>query len=277
MKILTKCLVIGWFLLSTLASQAQQLSPAVQSFMNKMNGVELLGDGPNCWGTALALGGLTSAVRYATFDEITFWMNSPLCQKILPADASTGDILIIREGFTEKHAALVITKDLIFEKQAFNSGTPFRFRELLRVTTEDYNVAPECHGTGPLPQCKTHSLYFHCQSTGAFLEKNRQQISENFLSFKKELDDLERKISDFALDENLTEDTVITLLREQLWSLQKKNEQHLQEYMKNFSNTQKDENNLFVWESIYQRSRSLTEQLRNLKSHKSLFPPHKNH
>ena len=81
-------------LLFSLNAQAQapsfDIPKEVRAIMNK----KLASHGPNCWGTALYLKGISPVPRFVSSAEITYWQESSLCRPLEISDQiSAGDIL----------------------------------------------------------------------------------------------------------------------------------------------------------------------------------------
>jgi hypothetical protein len=82
-------------------------------------------DGPNCWGSALAITGLATAVRHATAEEMSYWMESPLCRPVVaPAPLQPGDVIAVRflPYGGEYHAAVYFSDDVLVQKPNFSKS-----------------------------------------------------------------------------------------------------------------------------------------------------------
>lgn len=70
----------------------QCLPEFVKSTQNKVN----YQSGPNCWGTALHMKGISRKPRFVWPTEIAYWLDTPVCRKLSPGEkVLPGDILNI--------------------------------------------------------------------------------------------------------------------------------------------------------------------------------------
>lgn len=72
------------------------VSECLPKFVKENQNKELYQSGANCWGTAMSFKGLSETPRFVWSDEITYWLNSPICRKLEPGEEKKpGDILNI--------------------------------------------------------------------------------------------------------------------------------------------------------------------------------------
>lgn len=70
------------------------VATCLPAFAKEHHGKKLHEDGPNCWGTAMGFKQLSSKPRFMWSEEMTYWMNTPLCRKLAPGEEKRpGDIL----------------------------------------------------------------------------------------------------------------------------------------------------------------------------------------
>lgn len=70
----------------------QCLPDFIKSTQNKVN----YQSGPNCWGTALYMKGISRKPRFVWSTEMAYWLDTPVCRKLLPGErVLPGDILNI--------------------------------------------------------------------------------------------------------------------------------------------------------------------------------------
>lgn len=75
-------------------SYSMTVSTCLPSFVKDNFNKPLQRSGANCWGTAMSFKGLSDTPRFIWSDEMTYWMNSPVCRKLEPEEEKeTGDIL----------------------------------------------------------------------------------------------------------------------------------------------------------------------------------------
>lgn len=89
-KAMKTLLLLLFTLSSTLTAYALSIPREVAAIMNQ----KLAHHGPNCWGTALYLKGISPVPRFVSTAEITFWQESSLCRPLeMGEQIKTGDIL----------------------------------------------------------------------------------------------------------------------------------------------------------------------------------------
>jgi hypothetical protein len=71
-------------------------------------------DGPNCWGTAMSLKGISIIPRYVWSEEMVYWQESPLCRRLdVDEPIVAGDIMNI------------YGPEYIFDRNDYTKGTKF--------------------------------------------------------------------------------------------------------------------------------------------------------
>lgn len=79
---------------STKGSYAMTVSSCLPAFVKKNQNRPLINSGANCWGTAMNFRGISETPRFIWSDEMTYWLNSPVCRKLaLGEEKRPGDIL----------------------------------------------------------------------------------------------------------------------------------------------------------------------------------------
>jgi hypothetical protein len=87
------------------------VSDCLPDLAKKYQHKKLYHEGPNCWGTAMSFKELSPTPRFMWPEEMHFWMESPICRKLLPNEPLLpGDILNIY-GPEKLDAAEKIAKD----------------------------------------------------------------------------------------------------------------------------------------------------------------------
>lgn len=70
------------------------LNQCLPTFVQKTHKTKLYRSGPNCWGTALFLAGMSPAPRFVFPQEMLYWLQSPICRKLGPSEnLKSGDII----------------------------------------------------------------------------------------------------------------------------------------------------------------------------------------
>ncbi len=96
-----------------------ELKNIAPDFVEKYHGQNA--KGPNCWNTTLTLNGMLPGKRFSQAEEMTLWMQSPLCQKVPSNQLQVGDIGAMRyykpdNTFSETHGFIYISDNLVFHK-----------------------------------------------------------------------------------------------------------------------------------------------------------------
>lgn len=115
---------------------------------------KLVNHGPNCWGTAMSFKGISIKPRFMWPQEIQYWMNTPLCKKLLPSEEKkAGDIInVYGPEYTDIKSVLEIDAGSKFWNalfpgrftmpyQEFESGYTGHHRLLHSVTYISPNLA----------------------------------------------------------------------------------------------------------------------------------------
>ena len=167
-------------------------------------------DGPNCWGTALRAANLIPGFRFASANEISFWMKSPLCQQLINQDPLPGDLYLLREKvnntFREIHAMTYIAANLVFDKGGSQGQYGYKIADMFRrIRFQSNFVNPDqCTGVeGFPPQCTSVLHHFRCHSFESFRHSKVKfdqisfnQLSEKVQFFLNEVLDLEIQLSE---------------------------------------------------------------------------------
>jgi hypothetical protein len=70
------------------------ITSCLPDFVKNNQHKKLFKDGANCWGTAMNLKGISSKPRFMWTNEMTYWLNSPLCRKLNPGEKKMpGDLI----------------------------------------------------------------------------------------------------------------------------------------------------------------------------------------
>jgi len=75
-------------------SYSMTVSSCLPTFVKENHNKPLQRSGANCWGTAMSFKGISDTPRFIWSDEMTYWMNSPICRKLAEGEEKeAGDIL----------------------------------------------------------------------------------------------------------------------------------------------------------------------------------------
>ncbi len=173
------------------ATRAQlSVQRCLPEFARQHHSKRLFNHGPNCWGTALGLKGHTSRPRFMWSEEMHYWMDSPLCQKLPVGEApQAGDIINVygpeylddeerqkrdegvqfwqalypgryqvptkhQGNYTGFHRLLhsetYLSRDLTFGKESPNKDDRFKFHPLAEVYGRPRESEKECQENNAL-------------------------------------------------------------------------------------------------------------------------------
>jgi hypothetical protein len=181
--------------------------------------------GPNCWNTSLYTNKIVQSRRATAEEEMTYWMNSPLCRELLSDEAELpGDIIAIRNNQIDKpiemHGFTYITKAFSFSKSGFDIQFPYELTSSEYVyhlfalgEYEDYKANPECRrveGKPDMKKCPVYANVFRCISYDDFLnttnfnsKNNYLKLDSKFLNFEKKLSNDVVVLRDFSMAKSL--------------------------------------------------------------------------
>ncbi|MBI4925908.1 MAG: hypothetical protein HY843_08305, partial [Bdellovibrio sp.] len=180
------------------------LNNLVPDFVAKHHGSGVVRGSSNCFNTALVMSGFTSAFRYSDLGEIEFYLNSPLCRKVLSSEKPhPGDLIMIKptdpDGL-EYHAAVYVSEHLIFEKRNAAPIEPFQLN-LLDQMLKEREVTPGCDRVDEIniKNCKIFSQYYRCKSIKEILEEGLLKNQKRYLELDSEVRAGEMQITNSTL------------------------------------------------------------------------------
>lgn len=90
------------------------VSKCLPSLVKKYQRKRNYNDGPNCWGTALNLKGISLVPRFVWSNEMVYWQESPICRRLdINEEVRAGDIMNI------------YGPEYIFERNEYTKGSMF--------------------------------------------------------------------------------------------------------------------------------------------------------
>jgi hypothetical protein len=90
------------------------ISKCLPSFVKKYKNKKQYSDGPNCWGTALNMKGISLVPRFVWQNEMIYWQESPICKRLETKEKlQAGDIINIYGA------------EYIFDRNEYTKGTSF--------------------------------------------------------------------------------------------------------------------------------------------------------
>jgi len=154
------------------------ISACVPPLVNEVHGYRPKNEGPNCWNLCLVMQHVLPGLRYTTPQEMTFFLQSPLCRKLdATENKRPGDIGAIREDdggvLDEVHGFIYLSETMVYSKNGYRNNTAFKLQSSDGVY-DHYGVPdrPECRGNvlDPRAKCKLASEFFRCKSMAEYLE-----------------------------------------------------------------------------------------------------------
>lgn len=180
------------------------ITDCVPNHVLKYEGVRSKNEGPNCWNLALVMKGVLPALRYSTPEEITFFLNSPLCRQLkhgedrLPGDV--GALRVVKEGQeVEHHGFIYISDKISYSKNGASVTSPYKLQSLEKVYRV-YHVgkAEECRSNEiniRSESCGAVTTYYRCSSPKDFINENSETRKE-LSSVVRNLDVVESCVHD---------------------------------------------------------------------------------
>ncbi len=160
----------------------------VKMYHNKKSKIS----GPNCWNRALVFAKILPSLSYSTPEEMTHWIDSPLCQLREEGDApQPGDIIAIRgRRNSEIHGFTYLTDDLSFSKNGYHKSSAYAYQTLANVFRV-YGVRKECWNVPYTPSSGScaykRGAFYNCQSLDNYLTQVDYEPTEFLLNTMTEL------------------------------------------------------------------------------------------
>ena len=124
--------------------------------------------GPNCFNSAMYLGGLTPYLRHADDNEFMAAVMASNCQGVEPADAKPGDLMFLSAQDANgpgdgMHAYVYLNEQMCFSKNGAGQTKPYLLQTFEGEFNKTYPVPPECRSWQPAPTCKVALVGFRCE------------------------------------------------------------------------------------------------------------------
>lgn len=158
------------------------LQNCLPAHVKKYQGANPAKDGPNCWNLALVAKNLLPYLRMSSNEEMSFFMNSGMCQQIGNGEKpAPGDIGAIRkkdtncrpgEAACEVHGFIYVSEQLAYSKNSQDALDSYALQDINHVYSL-YDAGPfACSEVGNSSACPVHQIdFFRCQSFPDFLAK----------------------------------------------------------------------------------------------------------
>lgn len=132
--------------------------------------------GPNCWNASLVAAKIIPQLRYSTPQEISFWLNSPLCREKKVNEAlAPGDIIaIVTKAGHQHHGFVYVSENLSFSKNGVENENPYSLQDPKSVFSK-YQVSPKCERVSSKGACGNHAKYYSCMSMDEYREKHKSK------------------------------------------------------------------------------------------------------
>lgn len=148
---------------------SKKVSALLPKIVNATQFVKPNSTGPNCWNASLVAAKIIPQLRYSTPQEMSFWLNSPLCKEKKSTDAlEPGDIVaILNKSGHQHHGFIYISENLSFSKNGFESDNPYTLQDPKHVFSK-YQVKPKCERIDSQGACENHAKYYSCTSVDEY-------------------------------------------------------------------------------------------------------------
>lgn len=221
-----------------------ELKNIAPDFVEKYHGQNA--KGPNCWNTTLTLNKMLPGKRFTLAEEMTFWMQSPLCHPVSANELKAGDIGAMRNyksdnTFSETHGFIYISENLIFHKPGPGAEESYGLYDKIKLFQESKISAADI---------KVKTDFYRCTSL------------EDYLKAKPVLDSRYTKMNQAILALECEEEKKIFMkqvnaewLGTNISIIDKLITEQIQEALK------KSDDSKFLWNSLLVRLESLKSQL----------------
>lgn len=132
-----RLIIIFYCLGALLLNSCHEVSPEKvnQPIAERIDGLHLYSEGPNCWNGALIKTGIAQSVRFVPKGEYWFWMKSPYCRGLKKDEVpKKGDLgSIFWTGYGHYHSFVFLDKTWVFSKNSPDPKYPYkvqRFEEM---------------------------------------------------------------------------------------------------------------------------------------------------
>lgn len=154
------------------------ITNCIPSHVAKYEGVNPQESGPNCWNMSLVFKEILPALRYSTPEEMSFYMNSPLCRMLKKDEkrvsGDIGAIRVINEGnFKEFHGFIYISDKIAYSKNGFHKSSPYSLQSLDNVySVYDVTEKSQCRANelNSSLDCDIATSFYRCISMKEYLD-----------------------------------------------------------------------------------------------------------
>jgi hypothetical protein len=154
--------------------------------------------GPNCWNMALVFSHILPNLRYSTPEEMSFYMQPPLCRALKKGEQKyPGDVGAIRtisngKDF-EEHGFIYVNDALSYSKNGFTNTAAYSLQPAEQIySLYGVSAGPDCRDGEPAAaaHCANFVSYFRCISLESYLNHHKK-IPQDFLTALKTVDNYE--------------------------------------------------------------------------------------
>jgi len=241
------------------------ISECVPEHVKKYHDTNPKSYGPNCYNLALVMSGILPSLRHSTSEEISYYMQPPLCSQLSSDEIKIpGDIGLIRfSNKDEVHAFIHISDKLVYSKNGVDTDSPFSIQKAENVNNKYINnnikTCQEIQKKKPSPRkCEIDTEYYRCISMEEYLSNNSDHNIENLKNDLLELNKTECQLSS-AVSKNNTFNS--EQKKNILDTVQALNHYLNSEVKKNNENPSKDPKVSFLLGALKMRLFSIKHQL----------------
>lgn len=215
--------------------------------------------GPNCWNASLVSTKILPNLRYTTPEELSFWLNSPLCkEREKDEKSSPGDVIAIRDFQSgEVHGFIHLTDDLAFSKNGYDKNNSYSLQSPDFVFST-YNVPKDCRKIFSIPDqgiCSSWANYYSCTSLNDYL-KNHPIKDPATKETWEAINDLDCTISSVAMHGGLS-DALKDLIPASVMAIATLS-------FEKMTKEKLSDDEYIIWAGIYYKAQALKDQLQFL-------------
>jgi hypothetical protein len=175
---------------------AQAASSSFENFEGKV----FAQPGPNCFATALRLGGFYSTFRAVGKEEFESFLSLACREESSPRSGDLG--VFITPGFGAIHAVLILEDGFVIQKPGvdYMGQTPIQRRGLEQVKFI-YGASAECrrYSSGDLSLCSNQLKFYRCEKPDLSLGFYRRSVEQFELRLAWSLEEKTVSLSEVAM------------------------------------------------------------------------------
>lgn len=177
------------------------VGPVAPDLVNEFHGARARRWGPNCWNAALLSAKILARPRFTSPEEMTFWLESPLCRRLGAGEAPRpGDLVAIRDrAGQEVHGFVYLSPELSFSKNLVSPAERYALQSPEAVYAV-FPVPDGCRAPGSPAGCPARSDHFRCSTREGHARATGETPSAEYLDAEAAVAAAEKTVSHLAFN-----------------------------------------------------------------------------